>query len=135
MAKREGLEILDGKIATLYRSRKPLVWCLLFSLLGWLITAVEAYGFLWAMGSRVDAPTAMMIQALLLGVKAATVFIPANLGAQEGGTLLIFLGLGISAEAAMAFSLLRRARELLWAAIGLLALTRTGWPEQEEQRT
>jgi len=87
------------------------------------------------MGGRVDVPTAMVIQALLLGVKAATFFIPANLGAQEGGTVLIFLGLGMSAEAAMAFSLLRRAREILWVAIGLLVLTWTGWPEQRERRT
>ena len=101
---------------------------MLFSLLGWLTTAVEAYSFLWAMGSRVDVQTAMVIQALLLGIKAATFFIPANLGAQEGGTVLIFFGLGMSAEAAMAFSLLRRAREILWVAIGLLVLTRTGWP-------
>lgn len=127
MAKREEIEILDGKIATLYQNRRPLVGCLLFSLLGWLTTAVEAYVFLWAMGSRVDVPTAMVIQALLLGVKAATFFIPANLGTQEGGTVLIFLGLGMSAEAAMAFSLLRRAREILWVAIGLLVLTRRGW--------
>ncbi len=128
MAKRERVEVLDGKIATLYRTRRPLVGCLLFSLLGWLTSAVEAYVFLWAMGSRVDVSTAMMIQALLLGVKAATFFIPANLGAQEGGTVLIFLGLGISAETATAFSLLRRAREITWVTIGLLVLTRTGWP-------
>jgi putative membrane protein len=135
MAKREGLEILDGRIATLYRSRRLLIWCLLFSFVGWLATAVEAYAFLWAMGDRVDVPTAMTIQALLLGIKAATFFIPANLGAQEAGAVLIFLGLGMSAEAAMAFSLLRRAREILWVALGLLVLTWTGRPEQEELRT
>jgi len=134
MAKREGLEVLDSKIATLYRARRPLVGCLLFSLLGWLTTAVEAYLFLWAMGSRVDVPTAMLIQALLLGVKAATFFIPANLGTQEGGTVLIFLGLGISAEAAMAFSLLRRAREILWVVVGLTVLARSGWPALQGQR-
>jgi putative membrane protein len=128
MARREGLEVLDGKIATLYGARRPLAWCLLFSLLGWLTSAIEAYFFLWAMGSRVDASTAMMIQALLLGVKGATFFIPANLGAQEGGTVLIFISLGMSAETATAFSLLRRSREILWVGIGLLVLARTGWP-------
>lgn len=131
MAKREGLEILDGKIAMLYRSGSPLAACLVFSLVGWLTTAIEAYFFLWAMGAPVDVLTAMVIQALLLGVKAATFFIPANLGAQEGGTVLIFIGLGMSGEVAMAFSLLRRAREILWIAIGLLVLTRSGWREHK----
>lgn len=128
LPKREGVEILDGKIATLYRSRQAVVACFVLSLVGWLLTAVEAHLFLWAMGTPVDLVTALVIQALFLGVKAATFFVPANLGTQEGGTVLIFLGLGMSAEAAVAFSILRRAREVLWILAGIAVLARSGWP-------
>ncbi|MFQ5881661.1 MAG: flippase-like domain-containing protein [Candidatus Methylomirabilales bacterium] len=131
MAKREVLEILDTKIVTLYRSSRALSGCLLFSLLGWLTSPLETYLFLWALGTPVDLLTAIVIQALVVGVKAATFFIPASLGAQEGGNLLIFLGLGMSGGTAMAFSLLRRAREVVWIIIGLMVLSRFGWRRLE----
>jgi glycosyltransferase 2 family protein len=128
MAKRGGLETLDSKIAILYSRRKSLAACLALSFFGWCATAVEAYVFLWAMGTRVDFMTAIIIQALILAVKAVSFFVPGHLGTQEGGTLLIFLGLGLSGEAAMAFSLLRRGREVVWILAGLGVLAGSGWP-------
>ena len=128
-AKREVLEILDAKILSLYRNSKSLSGCLLFSILGWLISPIETYFFLWALGTPVDLITTIVIQALVLGVKAASFFIPAGLGAQEGGNVLIFVALGMSGEVALAFSLLRRAREVAWILIGLMVLTRYGWGE------
>lgn len=129
MAKREVLEILDTKILTLYRSGKILSGCLIFSLLGWLVSPLETYFFLWALGTPVDFVTAIVIQALVLGVNVATFFIPGSLGAQEGGNLLIFAGLGMTGEVAIAYSLLRRGRQIAWILIGLAILTRFGWKE------
>lgn len=129
MSKREVLETLDAKIVTLYRSGKILSGCLLFSFLGWLTSSLETYFFLWALGTPVDIVTAIVIQALVLGVNVATFFIPGSLGAQEGGNLLIFAGLGMTGEVAIAYSLLRRARQVAWILIGLAVLTRFGWKE------
>jgi putative membrane protein len=127
MAKREALENLDAKIATLYQDGRILSGCFLLSLLGWISSILETYFFLLALDTPVPLLTAFGIQALVVGVKALAFFIPASLGAQEGGTLLIFLGFGMSGGTAMAFSLLRRARELFWVLIGLLLLSRWGW--------
>ncbi len=131
MKKREAVEVLDSKIESLYLNSRSLSGCLVFSFLGWLTTAIEAYFFLWAMGTPVDLATAIEIQALVLGVRAATFFVPGNLGAQEGGNVLIFMGLGMGGDVAMAFSLLRRARQVAWILVGLAILTRYGWGEFE----
>ncbi|MEE9124700.1 MAG: hypothetical protein V3U14_09470, partial [candidate division NC10 bacterium] len=96
---------------------------------GWLTTILETYVFLWALGTPVDLVTAIVIQALVLGVKAAAFFITVSLGSHEGGNLLIFLGLGMSGEVAMAYSLLRRARQVTFIFIGLAVLTRFGLGE------
>ncbi|MFQ5532304.1 MAG: flippase-like domain-containing protein [Candidatus Methylomirabilales bacterium] len=127
--KRGALANLDSKIDTLYQNRKILSGCLLFSVLAWLASPIETYFFLWALGTPVEPMTAIAIQALVLGVKASTFFIPGGIGAQEGGNVLIFLGLGMSPETAMAYSLLRRGREIAWILIGLAVLTRFGWGE------
>lgn len=127
MAKREALEHLDAKIATLYQDGRSFKGCFLLSLLAWISTILETYLFLWALDAPVPLLTAFGIQTLVVAVKALAFFIPASLGAQEGGTLLIFLGYGLSGGTAMAFSLLRRARELFWVLIGLLLLSRWGW--------
>lgn len=132
MAKREALENLDAKIAALYQDGKTFKGCFLLSLLGWISTILETYLFLLALDTPVPILTAFGIQALVVGVKALAFFIPASLGAQEGGTLLIFLGFGMSGGTAMAFSLLRRARELFWILIGLVLLSRWGWGRRLE---
>ncbi|MGH7424202.1 MAG: lysylphosphatidylglycerol synthase domain-containing protein, partial [Candidatus Methylomirabilales bacterium] len=127
--KRETAEILDRKIVALYDTRRSISGCLIFSVLGWLATVIETYVFLWGLGVRVDLVTAVVIQALLLGVKAATFFVPGSLGTQEGGNVLIFLGLGLSGKAALAFSLLWRGRQAVWVLIGLVVFSRYGWRE------
>jgi len=42
---------------------------------------------------------------------------------------LIFIGLGLSGQAALAFSLLRRGRQAVWILIGLATFTHFGWRE------
>ncbi|MCI0483837.1 MAG: flippase-like domain-containing protein [candidate division NC10 bacterium] len=127
--KREAAEILDRKIVALYATTRTMAGCLIFSFLGWLATVAETYVFLWGLGVRVDLVTAVVIQALALGVKAVTFFVPGSLGTQEGGNVLIFLGLGLSGQAALAFSLLLRGRQAVWILMGLAVFTRFRWRE------
>lgn len=125
--KREMLEILDAKILMLYRSGNSLSGCLLFKILGWLASPLETYFFVRALGIPMDLLTAIVVQALVFGVKVATVFVPGGLGAQEGGNVLIFVGLGMTGEVGLAYSLLRRFREIAWTLIGFAVLPRFGW--------
>ena len=90
-----------------------------FHLLGWLLGAVEAVIMLWALGIDASALTATVIEALGSGVRFATFLVPASLGAFEGANAAAFGALGFGAGAGLAFSLVRRARQVVWVVIGL----------------
>ncbi|HZS11084.1 MAG TPA: hypothetical protein VFA38_02470, partial [Nitrospirales bacterium] len=69
---------------------------------------------------------AVSIAALSVLVKGATFFIPASVGMQEGGNLLLLLAYGYTELNGITFALLRRVRELAWIVIGLVCLTWVG---------
>jgi len=74
-----------------------------FHLAGWLLGALEAVVMLWALGIDASAVTATVIEALGSGVRFATFLVPASLGAGAG----------------LAFSLVRRARQVVWVVVGI----------------
>lgn len=121
----EKLLVLDRRIGSFYR-QNSLSFALSFALhlAGWIVQGFEVYLLLAFLGLPVSLTTALAIHALSVLAKAAAFFIPGGLGLQEGGNILIFLGFSLSVQMGMTFSLVRRARELLWAAFGLLALAR-----------
>ncbi len=90
---------------------------------GWVLGILESYLILHALGFPVSFGTATVVDAFGSGIGFATFLIPARLGAQEAGDVAIFTALGFGAPAGLAFSLVRRLREGLWAGIGLLALS------------
>ncbi|MBI4391918.1 MAG: hypothetical protein HY575_08510, partial [candidate division NC10 bacterium] len=73
-----------------------------------------------------SAASALALEAGHQLSRAAGFFIPAKLGAQEGGNLLVFSALGFPAALGVAVSLLRRVRELAWVAVGLVLLAAGG---------
>ena len=90
-----------------------------FHLAGWLIGALEAFVMLWALGIDASAVTATVIEALGSGVRFATFLVPASLGAFEGANAAAFGALGLGAGAGLAFSLVRRARQVVWVVVGI----------------
>ena len=68
-----------------------------------------------------------MIEALGAGVRFATFLVPASLGAFESANAVAFEAIGLGAGAGLAFSFVRRARQLAWTGIGLLVLVSMGW--------
>jgi len=92
--------------------------------LGWLAGAVEAWVFLSILGLPHDPLSALLVQAWLVLVTRLTAFVPANLGTHEAGAVMIFSFLGLSADSAMAFALLRRLRQIVWIAFGLAILAK-----------
>jgi glycosyltransferase 2 family protein len=91
-------------------------------LAGWILGILESYLILHALGLSVSLGTATVIDAFGSGIGFAAFLVPARLGAQEAGDVAIFTALGFGAPVALAFTLVRRLREALWAAIGFLAL-------------
>jgi hypothetical protein len=71
--------------------------------------------------------TATVIEALGAGVRFATFLVPASLGAFESANAAAFGAMGLGAGAGLAFSFVRRARQLVWIAIGMLVLAAMGW--------
>jgi len=98
-----------------------------FHLGGWLLGAVEAYLILFFLGISADLVTATVIEALGAGVRFATFLIPASLGAFESANAAAFEAMGLGAGAGLAFSFVRRARQIGWIGVGLLVLVSMGW--------
>ena len=68
---------------------------------------------------------ATVIETLGSGVRFATFFVPASLGALEGANAGAFGALGWAASAGLAFSFVRRARQAVWVGIGFGILLAT----------
>ena len=119
---------LDASLRGYYRrDRWRLAWSTGFHLVGWLLGALEAYLILWCLHVPASLATATVIEVLGAGVRFATFLVPASLGAFEGANAAVFDAMGLGAGAGLAFSFVRRARQLVWVAIGLLVLAAMGW--------
>ena len=94
--------------------------------LGWLAEALEVYAILYFLGAPTDLLTALAIDALSTFIKGGTSFIPGSLGAQDGGNLLLLEAFGFSELTGIMFALVRRLRELVWIATGLICLSMLG---------
>lgn len=117
---------VDDSLAAFYRrDRMRLVWSFAWHLLGWLLGALEVGAILYLSGIAVSVSTAFVIEALGTGISFATFFMPVQWGIDEGGSVAIFSALGLSPAAGLSLSLVRRAREVVWVAIGLALLSVT----------
>jgi len=116
------LGAIDQEIAQFYR-REPrrLGLSVFWHLGGWFTGVLETYLILWALDRPVSLGLAMVVDAFGTGVRFAAFLVPARVGAQEAGDVAIFIALGLGAPLGLAFSVVRRLRELLWAALGYVA--------------
>ncbi len=121
-------EELDTALRTYYwREPGRLALSIGFHLAGWLLGVIEAWVMLRCLGIAAGPTDALVIEALGAGVRFATFLIPASLGAFEGANVAAFEALGLGAAAGLAFSFVRRARQLVWIGVGLLVLAGMGW--------
>ncbi|MBI2203647.1 MAG: flippase-like domain-containing protein [Candidatus Rokubacteria bacterium] len=121
---------LDESLREYYRRDwRRLLLSVGFHTLGWLLGAVEAFLVLWALDIRAGILTATVIEALGSGVRFASFMVPASLGAFEGANAAAFGALGLGAAAGIAFSLVRRARQVAWIVIGLVVMGAMRWNE------
>jgi len=117
-------ECLDASLRHYYRHEwRRFAASTGFHTLGWLIGgALEATLMLWLLGVTSSVVTAMVIEALGSGVRFASFMVPAGLGVFEGANAAAFGALGFGAAAGLAFSVVRRARQVAWIVVGLLVL-------------
>ena len=118
--RREKLLALDKSIIRFYtHARAPFLFSTAAFLFGWLVEAMEVYVILLYLGEPIDLLTALSIDALCTLIKGGAFFVPGGVGAQEAGNLMLLRTFGYGDVTGMTFVLLRRARELVWVAIGL----------------
>jgi uncharacterized protein (TIRG00374 family) len=119
---------LDSALRDYYRRDwRRLSLSTAFHLGGWLLGAGEAYLILRFLQIPADLVTATVIEALGAGVRFATFLVPASLGAFESANAAAFEAMGLGAGAGLAFSFVRRARQIGWIGVGLLVLVAMGW--------
>ncbi len=87
--------------------------------LAWALGAAETWVMLHLMGIAVTATGALIIDSLFCGLRTFGFAVPAALGVQEAGYVLVCALLGIPAAPAVTLSLIRRVRELLIGIPGL----------------
>jgi uncharacterized membrane protein YbhN (UPF0104 family) len=78
------------------------------------------YVTLYFLGHEVSFFDLWIIEALSQLVRVGSFFIPLSIGAQEGGLILIFSSMGMTADMGLAVSFVRRIKELVWVGMGLL---------------
>jgi len=119
------LEDVDTAMSRFYRqypARAVLAFSLFF--LSWLLHAVEVYLIFWLLGHPISWGMAVCLDALAMLFTALGFFIPAAIGVQEGGNILLALGFKLGFDLGAAFSILRRIREAFWLCLGLVVVWR-----------
>ena len=116
---------LDTAMSQFYRqypARAALAFSLFF--LSWLLHSVEVYLIFWLLGHPISWGLAVCLDALAMLFTALGFFIPAAMGIQEGGNILLALGFKLGFDLGAAFSILRRIREAFWLCLGLVVVWR-----------
>ncbi|MBF0093129.1 MAG: flippase-like domain-containing protein [Alphaproteobacteria bacterium] len=118
---------MDGRLVRFYtRHGWRFVGALLLGFIDWIVGAAEVYFALFYLGHPVSMADAWIIEAGVQLVRNATFVIPAGLGTQEGGFLVICGALTGVPTLGVSLALVRRLRELVWllwgGAIGVFLL-------------
>jgi putative membrane protein len=113
---------IDQALDTAYARRGAVGRSFLYSFIGWLVGTGEVWLALRLLGSPVDWRHALLLESLGQAIRSAGFAIPASLGVQEGGYLLLAPLAGLTPDVALGLSLFKRCRELLLAVPGLIFL-------------
>ncbi len=92
-------------------------------LAGWLLEATETWVFLSALGAGIGWTDALGVEAVVVLGRHLFVVLPGGLGVLELGYTTFFAASGTALDICGAFVVLKRLRELSWAAIGYLLWT------------
>ena len=83
--------------------------------------AFEIWFALRLFGHPIGAEAALVLEGINQAIRQVAFVIPAGLGVQEAGLVLFGHTLGINGELALAVSMAKRVREVLWGVAALLS--------------
>ncbi|MGE4219540.1 MAG: lysylphosphatidylglycerol synthase domain-containing protein, partial [Alphaproteobacteria bacterium] len=115
------IRAVDERLADFYRRDLPrFAAAMAGALANWALGALETFVILWVIGYPVSFVDAWIIEAATQLARAGAFFVPAAIGVQEGAFVLICGMLTGSPAAGFATALIRRLRQIVWMAWGLL---------------
>lgn len=117
-------EEIDAAVERTYASAGRTAASFALSLVGWVVGTGEVYLIVQLLGAPLGWPDALLLESLGQAIRGAAFAIPAGLGVQEGGYLLLGPLVGLPPDAVLALSLAKRAREVLLGVPGLIYLHR-----------
>ena len=124
---------VNAGLDAIYRSPARIAASVALHLGAWLLGALAVWLAFRLIGARIDVPAVIALESLVYAIRSAAALVPNALGVQEAAYAFLAPLFGVSAELALAVSVLKRAREiavgvpvlLLWqAAEGRHALRR-----------
>jgi putative membrane protein len=121
---------IGAALDTIYRAPKRIALSLALHFTAWMASAAVAWLGLLLIGARVNLGSIIALESLVYAARSVAVFVPNALGVQEGAYALLAPLFGISAELALALSLLKRARDI---AVGVPVLLI--WQKTEGRRS
>lgn len=111
---------MDHLIADLYKNRKKdFIKSLTIELLSRYAQCIEIIFMMYAIGFPVTFSESVLIESVQSLVGNLFFFMPMQLGAREGGFVIVFGMLSLAAAHGVYVSLCMRIRELVWSIIGL----------------
>jgi len=125
----EGPGRAEAAVAETLSTRRRIFASLVLHAAAWGLGAVETWVVLRLLGADVSLAEAVVIDGLYVTVRTFAFAVPAALGVQEGAYVVLGGLFGVDAATALAFSLVRRARDLLLGAPALFA-----WHALERRR-
>jgi hypothetical protein len=84
-----------------------------------MLMASEVVVVLWSLHLPIAIVPVLAIEGVTRALKMVSGWVPARLGADEGGAMSAFMLAGLSPVLGLTLALTRRMRDLLWALIGL----------------
>jgi hypothetical protein len=111
---------LDGTLARVGPGRASAAFACFVA--GWAVGGLEIYLILRGVGAPVDPRTAIGLEAGAALIDGILFFVPAKVGTQEGGKVVLFAALGLDPARGLTVGVVRRIRELVYAGLGLTAL-------------
>ncbi len=117
----EAVQGLHRELMRLHRHGGALVKATALHLLAWTLGAGETWLVLTAMGRPTALAEAFVIESLGMAARSVGFAVPGALGVQEAGFIVVCDLFGIPPDAAIALSMIKRARDLVVGIPGLMA--------------
>jgi putative membrane protein len=114
-------ETLDQTVRSLYANRRAVIGCCAWTILSLILNSGEVWIALYALNLHATIANAIILQSMAMTIRSAAFAVPAGIGVQEGGYLVVGNLLGIPGDAAFALSLIARVRELSLGIPGVIA--------------